>query len=193
MSKLMDKSGYYNQDISDIDCSGEIIKQKEFCEVKFTNCSFQAATLNESNFENCLFQNCNLSLVKTRGTRFLNVYFTECKLLGINWGDCNHIFKAGFENCLITESNFFDMSLQTTVFRDSRFDGTCFSNTNLTKAQFINCDLNKCIFHNAILDKTDFSTSYNYFISAEDNNLSGAIFSLPEAAALLQNFNIKLV
>ncbi len=193
MGSLNFKPEYYNQDLKALDCNEEVIRKIDFCNVKFSNCSFQSAILSESNFENCLFENCNLSLSKTRGTRFLNVYFTGCKLLGINWGDCNHIFKANFSDSLITESNFSDMSLQGTIFRKSRFDGTYFSNTNLSKAQFLDCDLNKCIFHNTVLDKTDFSTSYNYFINSEANNLTGAIFSLPEAASLLGNFKIKLV
>ncbi len=190
--ELVDRE-YQKRSFNDLNADKQNLSEKSFYNCTFKNCSFQFADLNSSSFEKCIFQDSNLSLAKTRGTRFLDAVFINSKLLGINWGECNKIFKASFENCPIKESSFVGMNLQRFTFQDSYFKDSLFSNSNLSHAKFQNCDLEGCVFHGTKLFKTDFSTSYNYFIKAEANQISKAIFSLPEATSLLQNFDIRLV
>ena len=193
MNMDFNKKEYENIDFEDRNFNEQDLTRIDFYNCKFINCSFQFAKFQSSSFENCLFQNCNLALVSTIGTRFFDTTFLGSKLSGINWGECNGIFKADFKDCLMENSFFTNMDLQRYEFSNSNFKGSSFTHSNLNRAKFINCDLTDCLFHNTKLYKTDFSTSYNYYISADANNISGAIFSLPEAASLLQNFDITII
>jgi uncharacterized protein YjbI with pentapeptide repeats len=175
--------GFANADLSEI----------EFYNCTFTDCVLQTASLRFSFFEKCRFERCNMTLAEFRGARMVDGAFKDCKLLGINWGECGGFFRASFTDCLLDEASFANMNLQRMRFTGSTFRGGTFSNTNLSLASFEDCDLEGCRFSNANLYKTDFTTARNYFISAEDNTITKAKFSLPEAVSLLRNFDITLV
>lgn len=192
MTNTLDDDEYESICIKEANYNEEDLSEKSFYHCIFEKCSFQFANLQFSSFEKCTFRHCNVTLAQIRGARFFDTRFSGSKLLGLNWGECSGVFKANFDSCILDESSFSDMNLQRYMFRESQFKGSTFANTNLSHAKFIDCDLEDCRFHNTTLHKTDFSTARNYFINAESNKISGAIFSLPEAISLLKNFDITI-
>ncbi|MGG7552401.1 pentapeptide repeat-containing protein [Chryseobacterium arthrosphaerae] len=40
-------------------------------------------------FSDCDFIGCNLSMAKLASTAFRNAFFKECKMLGLQFNDCN--------------------------------------------------------------------------------------------------------
>ena len=57
----------------------------EYETCRFVHCNFEKADLSSIKFIECEFKNCNLSLVKPKYSRFMDVQFTECKLIGVDW------------------------------------------------------------------------------------------------------------
>lgn len=84
------------------------------------------------------------------------------------------------------------MNLTKVKFEKCSLKESVFSNSKLQKVKFSECDLSQCQFHQSDLSYADFSTSRNYFMSADSNKLHQAVFSLPEAVSLLANLDIKL-
>ena len=84
------------------------------------------------------------------------------------------------------------MNLSKHTFTKCTFLDASFMDTKLCHAVFDGCDLSRCTFDNTDLSHADFSTSFNYFMSANTNTLRKTVFSLPEAISLLHNFNIIL-
>ena len=59
-------------------------------------------------------------------------------------------------------------------------------------ADFTECDFSGALFSRTILQKADFRTSYNFSINPEQNQISGAKFSLETLPGLLHKYNIKI-
>jgi len=163
-----------------------------FSQCTFRNSSLQFAKLTNCVFEHCVFDCCNLSLLQVHTTKIIRAQFLNSKLSGINWSNASGIFSASFTGCMMDNSSFTSMNLSKYTFQSCSFRDASFMDTKLAHATFDDCDLRRCTFQNTDLSFADFSTSYNYFISADSNKLYKAIFSLPEAVSLLANFNITL-
>ncbi|MBL0071755.1 MAG: pentapeptide repeat-containing protein [Bacteroidetes bacterium] len=110
-------------------------------------------------FIDCTFTDCEMSLVKVHKTAFQDVIFTNCKLMGVHFDDCNHIllfFK--FNKCQLDLSSFYRLKLSKTSFQDCSLKEVDFSETDLTASIFRQCDLQLAVFDNTILEKADLST-----------------------------------
>ena len=77
-------------------------------------------------------------------------------------------------------------------FIDSLIQDCGFEECNLEKALFDNCDLSQTVFIKNNLKKANFQTSKNYLIDPKQNDLSKAIFSLPEALSFLSLLPIEI-
>ena len=159
----------------------------------FTNCNFEETNLTEYKFVNCEFHDCNWSLAMLHGTVLREVKFKDCKMLGLQFENCNDFgLSFSFENCQLNHSTFFQMNIKKTIFRNCQLREIDFSETNLTNVIFDNCDLAQAIFVNAILEKADFRTAYNYSIDPENNRLKKAKFSVLGISGLLDKYDIVI-
>jgi len=164
----------------------------EFSRCVFRRCSFQYAQFLGCALERCEFLGCNLTLVNLEDSRLLDTAFTDCKLSGVNWSNPGGVFRAAFTGCILDDCSFASLNLARYVFDNCSLRNASFADTKLAQAKFIQCDLRGCSFLNTDLSHADFSTAFNYFVDAGVNRLHKTVFSLPEAAALLGNFDITL-
>ncbi len=184
----------------------ELIRDKEFNNVDFTkyelialeyeNCSFINCNLYETDLSNlvfidCSFDNSDLSLAKLTNTAFKSIIFTNCKMLGLHFEDCNpFLISMTFNNCQLNLSCFYQINLTTSAFNNCKLHEVDFNESKLRGNNLKNCDLLGAVFQNTILNKVDFRTSYNFSIDPEINSISGAKFSASGALGLLDKFNI---
>ena len=79
----------------------------EYENCSFTNCDLSEANLSGCNFVDCVFDQCNLSNAKLKNTSLQTVHFKDCKMLGINFGECNGFsMSVQFDNCVLNLSSF---------------------------------------------------------------------------------------
>ena len=185
----------YTQDqtFNKLNFTQQSLPKGEYENCFFTNCNFEEVNLTEYKFVNCEFHDCNWSLAMLHGTVLREVKFKDCKMLGLQFENCNDFgLSFSFENCQLNHSTFFQMNIKKTIFRNCQLREIDFSETNLTNVIFDNCDLAQAIFVNAILEKADFRTAYNYSIDPENNRLKKAKFSLLGISGLLDKYDIVI-
>ena len=88
------------------------LKKGEYEYCTFSNCDFSNSDLTQIIFSECEFINCNLSMVKLTETVLRNVKFKDCKMLGLNFENCNEFgFEMSFENCVLNHCIFYKVKL----------------------------------------------------------------------------------
>ena len=85
MEKIESNEQYFEESFDKQVLLSLEISGSEFEECEFNDCDFSSATFSRCKFLNCSFNRCNLSLIKIPHTRFFEVGFVECKLLGVDW------------------------------------------------------------------------------------------------------------
>src|SRR5688572_6927459 len=74
----------------------------------FINCDFSNCELSHIKFTECEFKSCNLSMIKVTNTSLNDIRFTDCKMLGINFENCDHfLFSVTFTSCTLNFSSFY--------------------------------------------------------------------------------------
>jgi uncharacterized protein YjbI with pentapeptide repeats len=180
-----------DQTFENTDFSGFLKGEYENC--IFRNCNFEYADLSGFTFTDCEFTGCNLSMAKLIKTAFHEVIFKECKMFGLQFGDCNPFgFSFIFDGCLLNNSVFYKTSAKKTRFKNSKLTETDFSESDLSGSLFSGCDLSGAIFDHTNLEKADFRTSFNYSIDPTLNRLKKAKFSLSEVYGLLYKLDIEI-
>ena len=169
------------------------LTEGEYENCSFINCSFLNFNLSGFNFIECEFKICDLSMVKAKGTGFRIVVFKNCKLVGINFGDCNSFsLSLHFEDCLLNLSSFYKLKLKGTLFNRCNLQEVDFAETDLTGSIFDTCDLAGALFENSILEKVDFETAFNYSIDPNINRIKKAKFSMAGVLGLLHKHDIEV-
>jgi len=158
----------------------------------FIKCNFSQGYFDSCKFIECTFINCDLSLLTLKNCTFNDVTFKISKLIGISWSNCVEPFDVKFDTCNISQNSFHLLDLRQIKFINSLIEDTGFEECNLEKALFDDCDLKQTVFINNNLKKSNFETSRNYLINPEQNDISKAEFSLPEALSFLSLLPIKL-
>ena len=189
MAQVFTQDQLYNK----LDCSQEPLSKGEYENCTFTNCNFEEANLTDFKFIDCEFIDCNWSLALLHGTVLRDVKFKDCKMLGLQFENCNDFgLSFSFENCQLNHSTFFQMNIKKTIFRNCQLREIDFSETNLSNVIFDNCDLAQSIFVNSVLDKADFRTAYSYSIDPESNRLKKTRFSSVGISGLLDKYDIVI-
>lgn len=159
----------------------------------FINCNFSNCDLSHIKFTECEFKGCNLSMVKMTNTSLNDITFNDCKILGINFENCDaFLFSVTFNHCTLNFSSFYKRALKKTRFTNCTIHEADFTETDLTQSTFDHCDLLNSKFENTILEKVDFRTAVNYSIDPNINRIKKAQFSLPAVAGLLTKFDIVI-
>ena len=170
-----------------------VVKEKEFIKCKFTHCDFSNITFEVCEFENCEFENCNLSSLKVKYSRFSDVTFTSCKMIGIAWDEASMPFSITCEDSNISYSSFYGMKLKKMKIYKCIAHDVNFSEADMQLSRFNNTDLQDSMFLNSNLTKANFENAFNYNgIDLINGKIKKAIFSMPEALILLRNFDIIL-
>jgi len=189
----MSETYFEDQDFSSIDYSVKPFVIGEYENCGFINCNFAQVDLSHVQFIECGFSGCNLSMTKLIGTSLNTVTFKDSKIIGINFETCNDfLFTVRFDNCILNFSSFYKRVLKKTLFKDCTLQEVDFTDTDLSGTVFEKCNFNLAKFENTNLEKADLSTSFNYSINPEINNIKKAKFSQDGLAGLLGKYDIVI-
>lgn len=178
-------------------CKAEVIG-KEFDSCMFKDCDFNETLFKQCKFIDCVFINCNLSLVKLFYSRFLDVTFEKCKMIGIDWTRADWPSFAlpsplKFYSCLINDSHFFALNLKELVLCQCKIHDVDFRGGDFSQADFSGSDFKNSLFNESNLCEADFTDAINYNINIFNNKISNAKFSSYEALSLLNSLDIELI
>jgi fluoroquinolone resistance protein len=169
------------------------LKQGEYNNCAFINCTFSNADLSDTQFIECTFDSCDLSNAKLKNTAFQDVNFTNSKLLGLHFDDCkDFLLSFNFDNCLLNYASFYKLKIKNTRFINCKMEDVSFEKTDLANAVFSYCELHKALFDNTNLEGADFRTSVNFSINPELNSMKKARFSAQNLAGLLDKYKISI-
>ena len=102
-------------------------------------------------FINCAFNECFLSVIKSSGSRFLEVKFTKCKVLGFNWSKTDAIRDLSFQECQLNYSDFSYMKIPGIKILACEAKEVDFTEADLTGADLQNTDFENSRFYNTNL------------------------------------------
>jgi len=163
----------------------------EYC--RFVNCNFYNGDISHTTFRECTFDSCDFSLAKMKNTALNDIHFIDCKLLGVQFEECNpFLLSLDFENCLLKLAVFYKLKLKKTRFKNCNLQETDFTEADLSSSVFDNCDMQRAIFHKTILEKADFRSSFNYSIDPEQNRITKARFNRMWVVGLLDKYRIEI-
>jgi fluoroquinolone resistance protein len=165
----------------------------EYENCSFINCNFSNTDFSGIKFSLSEFINCNLSLVKLTKTAFRDIKFKECKMVGLQFDQCNPFgLEISFDHCSLNHASFYQTKLKKTIFKNSSLHEVDFTQCDLSHSIFDTCDFTMATFENTIIEKADFTTSINYSINPEINKIKKAKFSLSAIAGLLDKYDIEI-
>jgi uncharacterized protein YjbI with pentapeptide repeats len=172
----------------------EVANSRAFENCRFVNCDFSNVNFSNRSFIDCQFEDCNLSLANTSGSALQNIQFKGCKLSGVNFSRCqDFLFEVHFNSCILDNAVFFRKKNKKAVFKDCSMVETDFTEADLTDCKFDNCNLNHAFFDRTVLKNADFSTSYNFTIDPDNNEIKKARFSVHGLPGLLSKYDIKII
>ena len=169
-----------NEIIEGVDFTSEKL-QSEYEGCEFLNCHFSTTDLSNITFIECKFDQCDLSNATLKQTAFKDVGFENCKLLGLQFDDCNKfLLEMSFSNCQLDFSSFYGLKLKGTRFKSCKLQEVDFSK------------LAGAIFYRTMLEKADFRGASDYTIDPEENKIKRARFSNPDVIGLLSKYDIQI-
>jgi uncharacterized protein YjbI with pentapeptide repeats len=174
--------------------AGDISGTHTFENCKFTNADFSGANFTGKLFIDCEFQDCNLSLLNVSNAGLQNIRFKNCKLSGVNFTKTrDFLFEVSFDGCILDNAVFFKKKNKKSIFKDCSMIETDFTEADLTEAKLENCNFNRAFFERTVLRGADLSTSYNFIIDPDNNDIKKARFSVHGLQGLLAKYDIKVV
>jgi fluoroquinolone resistance protein len=183
-----------NETFEDITYAEKVIKGQEFHDCVFKKCDFSNSEFLNNKFIDCVFEGCNLSMMKLGGSTLNNAVFKQCKILGLNFSQCqDFLFTVKFEACIVDYASFMGKKMIKTNFIKSSLKEVSFSGANLSGSVFDHTDLLGAVFNQTDLTSVNFATAFNYSLDPELNILKKAIFSIDGVTGLLSKYNIKIV
>ena len=184
------KNIYYKEKLTRLSLAKEHIQLKEFEECEFDFCSFIDCIFEKCKFLDCKFNNCILSAINPLNSRFQEVKFLQCKVIGFDWTKSEHLEDLDFSNCQINYSNFKLLKLPKIKIVNCEAKEVYFNEADLSYGNFKNTDFEKSRFFKTNLSFADFKGAKNYFIDVKNNTLKQTKFSLPEALSLLKSLDV---
>lgn len=190
----MDPIFHENKVFEKIVYTGKVIKGREFQQCTFRQCDLSNSDFDHNKFLDCTFELCNLSMMKMRGTTLSNAVFRDCKIMGVNFNDCEKFLfhVEAFHSCILDYSSFMGRKLIKGNFFKTSLKEVNFSQATLTGCVFDQTDMENAIFERTDLTATDFRTAYNFIIDPELNIIRKAKFSLHGLPGLMVRYGIKI-
>lgn len=136
--------------------------------------------------------------MKIEQSKFSDVVFDECKLIGIDWTKANWPRFAlccpiQLYKCIINDSSFFGLDLKEIVIEECKAHDVDFREGNFSEPNFTYTDFSNSLFSNTNLTGADFTESINYNIDIYFNQIKRAKFCRYEVVKLLDSLGIELV
>jgi len=189
---------YEDRTFRALDLRGLRFEAVELAGCRFERCRLNEATLAGCAFEECTFADSDLSVMRVPDSRFIEVSFARCKLLGVDW---TQIRDSGsklrrsvtFEACVLDLCSFGELALEGASLRRCSAHEADFSGADLSNADCREADFAGARFQNTNLSGADLTLARNYRIDPLLNKVRRARFSLPEALTLLDPFEIEIV
>lgn len=165
----------------------------EYEHCQFIHCDFSETNLSLIRFTDCIFSGCNLSLVKLGKTVLMDVFFKDCKMLGLQFNHCSGFgLRLQFEHCNLQHSSFYQVNAKETQFKKCTLKEVDFTEADLSNAVWDDCDLENAHFENTILEKADFRTARHFIIDPDNNRIKKAKFSPAGLPGLLYKYDIDI-
>ena len=190
----MSTESFYRQKYDKISFATDSPGAGEYENCEFISCDLSNCDLTGYRFLDCHFTACNLSMAKLVKTVIQGAVFKDCKLLGLNFGNCNQFgLSLSFQNCQLDHCSFSRTKIKKTKFSNCRLHGTDFTEADLSESSFSGCDLLNATFENSILEKVDFTSVLHYIIDPENNKIKNAKFSAEGLPGLLAKYKIQII
>lgn len=187
----------FAEEFKNLNLSSKEIVGKDFDDCSFENCNFNAISFKQCRFVGCSFKYCDLSLMSVLDSKFSDVRFEDCKIIGVDWtkafwGSLT-IRPMKFHKCVLNDSSFWGLNLSWMQLKECEAKEVDFREANLQKVDFDFTDFEKALFRNTNLTDANFTNARNFDIDIQTNKLKGAKFSRYEAVRLLGGLGIELV
>lgn len=183
-------STYYREQFSKLTSANETITSRTFEECEFIVCSFVSTRFEKCRFLNCKFTDSVLSAIIPMDSRFIDVKFRNCKVIGIDWTKTQKVQQLDFDKCQINYSNFRFLKIPGVKIINSEAKEADFTETDLHDGDFSNTNFEQTRFFKTDLTNCNFRGATNYSIDVANNVLKKTRFSLPEAVSLLNSLDI---
>jgi fluoroquinolone resistance protein len=185
---------HYEKTFEDVSYTGKTIKGREFEACTFKRCDFSNSDFSYNKFLQCSFEKCNLSMMKLNGTALQDAVFNHCKILGVNFSECqDFLFSVQFDSCILDYASFMGKKMPKTKFIKTSLKEVSFIQASLADVYFDHTDLSGTIFNGTDLTGANFITAFNYTMDPELNTLKKAHFSMDGLPGLLAKYKIKIV
>lgn len=189
---------YYNQNFDNLQYSEEQLDEVEFDNCTFKNCNFSGTHFKHCKFIDCHFHQCNLSNIRIGYSRFNEVFFDHCKMLGIDWTRAHwpNLALASllkFSYCILNDSSFQGLKLSELHLEYCKLQDVDFREGNFSQGNFTGSDFRYSLFNRTTLVEANFSDATNYNIDINFNDIKQAKFSRDQALNLLSGLDIELV
>ncbi len=188
-----ENDSYYQQQFLGLTVTGEWIRSKEFEDCRFERCRFTECTIFECVFLECIFESCLLSAARVPGCAFIDVQFTACKFVGLDWTQASNVRQLVFSKSTLDYSVFSELKLKNLKLLNCVCKEADFQGADLTDGDFGGTDFERSVFSQTNLTNANFVEARNYSIDPRSNVVKRAKFSLPEAMSLLKNFDVVIV
>ncbi|MBI9018428.1 MAG: pentapeptide repeat-containing protein [Phycisphaerae bacterium] len=194
MVDIIDGGDYGQVEFVSVQADRVVYVEVDFTDCVFDKCSFYESVFKDCRFENCIFKNCEMSGIKVTDSIFVEASFEFCKIIGVDWTTkATSVFsKLKFSDSNISYCSFVGLKLMEMETLRCRANDIDFSDCNLSNANFDGTDLAMTRFGNTNLTGANFSGAFNYAIDPRFNKVKRAVFSMPEAASLLDGFGIVI-
>jgi fluoroquinolone resistance protein len=183
---------YYQEKFTRQTIAEENLDSLRFEECEFEGCSFIKSKFYKCKFLNSRFKACVLSAVNPLESHFVEVHFTDSKVIGCDWTKAHRVEDLDFSGCQINYSNFKLLKLPGLKLLNCEAKEVDFIETDLSRGIFKNTDFENSRFFKSNLSLADFRGARNYSIDVKNNTLKKTHFSLPEALSLLNSLDIVL-
>lgn len=189
---------YISITFNNLNVSGQNISNKEFDGCTFRGCDFSLTELTRCKFIECHFFQCNLSNIKLGFSKFSDISFEACKLIGVDWNQASWPSfsmpaSLKFDQCTLNDSSFSGLDLESIHMQECKAHYIDFREANLSEAHLIYTDFSHSLFNKTNLSYANFSDAIAYDIDVFENNIKGTKFSRMEAVNLLESLGIELV
>lgn len=194
----MREDGYWSRTIEKQDYELLQLEGTEFDGCTFKDCNFSEARFSRCTFTDCVFEGCNLSLLDIDFSRFCEVEFVDCKMVGINWGrgSWSQVLSSApiaFYRCILNESTFFGLRLQELALEECKAINVDFREGDFSNARLCGTDFSGAQFFKTTLTAADFTDATDYTIDIFVNEIQRAKFERFEALRLLDCLDVELV
>ncbi len=177
-----------------VDFSDLVLEGHSFDDCEFRSCRFDHGSFGGVIFSTCRFDQCQLTLVSLKHATLADVEFVGCKLVGVNFSECDDLrFSITLNESVLDSVVIFDRRMKGTRILGCRVRDSELSGNDLRNADFSGTTFERTNFSRCNLENADFSSCRGYLIDPSTNRLKNAKFSLPEAESFLGFLGIKLV